>query len=416
MTDLAQATRQVQVIDLSLPAGHPAPWPHRDLDVAAVRAAGHRPVPFRQFILKVHSRCNLACTYCYVYEMADQGWSQLPKRMDPAVAEQAAGRIGEHARTHGLPSVEVILHGGEPLLAGPGWLADLASALRARVPAQVNLGLQTNGTLLRPRMLQTLLQLGVRVGVSLDGDAEATGRHRQYPSGRNSFADVAEGIRLLGSPGFRDIYGGLLCTVDTRNDPVTTYEAMLEFQPPALDLLLPHAHWDCPPPGTGYADWLIAVFERWYAAPVQETRIRLFSELIQLVLGNPGGVEGLGLQPSTLIVVDTDGSIKQLDSLSSTYPDAADTGLHVATDAFDAALDHPTTVARQIGADALSEQCQRCPVLSVCGGGLYPHRYRAGAGFRHPSVYCADLTKLIAHVRGRVLDDVTRLSTARSPR
>jgi uncharacterized protein len=55
-------------------------------------------------------------------------------------------------------------------------------------------------------------------------------------------------------------------------------------------------------------------------------------------------------------------------------------------------------------------------VLSVCGGGLYPHRYRAGAGFRHPSVYCADLTKLIAHVRGRVLNDVTRLSTARSPR
>jgi uncharacterized protein len=395
--------------------GHPAPWPHLDLDLAAVRAAGHRPAPFRQFILKVHSRCNLACTYCYVYEMADQGWSGLPKRMDPAIAEQAAERIGEHARTHGLPSVEVILHGGEPLLAGPAWLADLASALRARIPAQVNLGIQTNGTLLRPRMLQTLQQLGIRVGVSVDGDAEATRRHRKYPSGRNSFADVADGLRLLASPGFRDIYGGLLCTVDTYNDPVTTYQALLEFRPPALDLLLPHAHWDCPPPGTGYADWLIAVFERWYAAPVQETRIRLFSELIQLVLGNPGGVEGLGVQPSTLIVVDTDGSIKQLDSLSSTYSDAADTGLQVATDAFDAALDHPTTVARQIGTDALAEQCQQCPVLHVCGGGLYPHRYRPGTGFRNPSVYCADLKKLIEHVRDRVHDDLARLSTVRSP-
>jgi uncharacterized protein len=366
--------------------------------------------------MKVHSRCNLACTYCYVYEMADQGWSQLPKRMDPAIAEQAAERIGEHARTHGLSSVEVILHGGEPLLAGPEWLADLAGSLRARVPAQVNLGIQTNGTLLRPRMLETLRQLGVRVGVSLDGDAEATGRYRKYRNGRNSFDAVADGLRLLAAPGFGDIYGGLLCTVDTQNDPVTTYEAMLEFRPPALDLLLPHAHWDCPPPGTGYADWLIAVFERWYNAPVQETRIRLFSELIQLVLGNPGGVEGLGLQPSTLIVVDTDGSIKQLDSLSSTYPHAADTGLHVTTDAFDAALDHPTTVARQIGVDALAEQCQRCPVLRVCGGGLYPHRYRAGTGFRNPSVYCADLKKLIEHVRDRVHADLVRLSTAQSPR
>jgi uncharacterized protein len=348
--------------------------------------------------------------------MADQGWPHLPRRMDTAVAATAADRIGEHARAHDLPSVDVILHGGEPLLAGTGWLTELAGRLRARVPAQVNIGVQTNGTLLRPRMLQTLKQLGIGVGVSLDGDAEATGRHRLYPSGRNSFGAVADGLRLLGSPGFREIYSGILCTIDVQNDPLATYEALLEFRPPAVDLLLPHANWSCPPPGTGYADWLIAVFERWYSAPEQETRIRLFAELIQLVLGNPGAVEGLGLAPSTLIVVDTDGSIKQLDSLGSAYDGAAETGLHVSTDAFDAALGHPTTVARQIGADALSAQCQQCPVLRVCGGGLYPHRYRSGAGFRHPSVYCADLMRLIDHVRMRVLGDVTRLSTARSPR
>jgi uncharacterized protein len=395
---------------------HPAPWPHRDLDITQARALGHQPVPFRQFIVKAHSRCNLACSYCYVYEMAERGWPHLPKRMDPVIARAAVERIAEHVRAHDLPSVDVILHGGEPLLAGTGWLSDLARSLHVRVPAQVNITVQTNGTLLRPRMLQTLKELGIRVGVSLDGDAEATGRHRLYPGGRNSFDDVADGLHLLGSPDFRDIYGGILCTIDVANDPVATYEALLTFSPPALDLLLPHAHWDCPPPGAGYADWLIAVFERWYSAPGQETRIRLFAELIQLVLGGPGAVEGLGLGPSTLIVIDTDGSIKQLDSLSSTYPGAAETGLHVTSDAFDAALDHPTTVARQIGVDALSEQCRACPVLRVCGGGLYPHRYRSGLGFRHPSVYCFDLMKLITHVSGRVHRDVARLSTARSRR
>jgi uncharacterized protein len=395
---------------------HPALWPHRDLDIAQMRAIGHEPVPFRQFIVKVHSRCNLSCSYCYVYEMADRGWPHLPKRMDLAIARKAAERIGEHALAHDLPSVDVILHGGEPLLAGTGWLTDFAHSLRACVPCEVNIGVQTNGTLLRPRMLQALAELGVRVGVSLDGDAEATGRHRLYPSGRNSFDDVADGLRLLGSADFRDIYSGILCTIDVQNDPVDTYQALLAFAPPALDLLLPHAHWDCPPPGTGYADWLIAVFERWYSAPEEETQIRLFAELIQLILGNPGAVEGLGLQPSTLIVIETDGAIKQLDSLSSTYEGAAETGLHVTADAFDAALDHPTTVARQIGVDALSAQCQACPVLRICGGGLYPHRYRSGAGFRHPSVYCADLMKLIIHVSDRVLGDVTRISTARSPR
>ncbi len=391
---------------------HPAPWPLLELDVADMRRAGHEPVPFQQFILKIHSRCNLSCSYCYVYEMADQSWRNLPKLMTDAISSKVVERIGEHVRQHDLPRVDIILHGGEPLLAGTAWLTRLARSLRAQVPAQVNIGVQTNGTLLGPGMLKLLRDLGISVGVSLDGDAEATGRHRRYADGRNSFDDVADGLCLLSSAEFRDIYNGILCTIDVRNDPVATYEALLKFSPPALDLLLPHANWSCPPPGSGYADWLIAIFERWYSAPVQETRIRLFSELIQLVLGRPAAVEGLSLRPSTLVVIETDGAIKQLDSLSSTYPAAADTGLHVCADSFDAALEHPTTVARQIGVDALPPECLACPVVRICGGGLYPHRYRRGEGFRNPSVYCADLLRLINHVSGRVIADVTRISAA----
>jgi uncharacterized protein len=397
-------------------AQHPARWPLLDLDVAKIRAAGHQAVPFQQFILKVHSRCNLSCSYCYVYEMADQAWRDQPNRMSIPVADKVVERIAEHVQRHTLTSVDVILHGGEPLLAGAKWLTDVVVSLRASVPAQVNVAVQTNGTLLDRPLLTVLKGLGIRVGVSLDGDADATGRHRRFANGRNSFDAVAEGLDLLRSSEFRDCYSGILCTIDVRNDPVSTYEALLKFSPPALDLLLPHANWSSPPPGTGYADWLISVFERWYSAPREETRIRVFSELIQLVLGHPGEVEGLGLLPSTLIVVDTDGSIKQLDSLSSTYPGAADTGLNVMSDSFDCALDHPTTVARQVGVDALSPQCLTCPVMEICGGGLYPHRFQAGDGFLHPSVSCRDLLQLITHVRDRVVADLAQLSTDRTVR
>jgi uncharacterized protein len=393
-------------------SGHPAPWPLLELDSAELQTAGHRPVPFRQFILKVHSRCNLSCTYCYVYEMADKTWLAMPKRMSSQIVRTIAERIAEHVRQHDLPSVEVILHGGEPLLAGTDWIAELTRCMRDQVPARVDISLQTNGTLLDHSALNVLAQSGIRVGVSLDGDEKATGRHRRYANDRNSFTDVADGLRLLDSAEFRKIYGGILCTIDVSNDPVATYEALLEFHPPALDLLVPHANWTCPPADAGMADWLIAVFERWYSAPRQETWIRMFAEMIQLVLGRPGAVEGLGLLPSTLIVVETDGSIRQLDSLASAYPGAADTGLHVRTDAFDSALKHPTTLARQIGADALSAACRACSVMEICGGGLYPHRYRNGEGFRNPSVYCADLKKVVRHVQDRVLADVSRLTPA----
>lgn len=396
--------------------GCAAPWPLLDLDVAQVRAAGRKPEPFRQFVLKIHSRCNLSCSYCYMYEMSDQGWREQPRNMSWRTISTITYCIGEHVRTHDLPGVEIVLHGGEPLLAGATRITELAELLRAEIPdSKVSFSIQTNGTLLDHSMLEVLKALGIRVGISLDGDAEATGRHRRNARGRNSFDDVASGLKLINSPEFREIYSGLLCTIDVRNDPVATYETLLKFTPPTIDFLLPHANWAHPPPGAGYADWLIAVFERWYSAPEQETSVRMFREMIQLIIGGPGGADGLGLAPSALIVVDTDGSIKQLDSLNSAFPHAAGTGLDVFNNSFDDALEHPTTVARQIGEDALSEQCRACSVMPICGGGLYSHRYRSGIGFRNPSVYCSDLLGLISHVRGRVANDMNSwFNTARS--
>ena len=43
--------------------------------------------------------------------------------------------------------------------------------------------------------------------------------------------------------------------------------------------------------------------------------------------------------------------------------------------------------------------------MEICGGGLYPHRYLQGDGFRNRSVYCDDLIRLITHVRDRVISD-----------
>ncbi|MFF7837244.1 hypothetical protein ACFZC6_00125 [Streptomyces ossamyceticus] len=61
--------------------------------------------------------------------------------------------------------------------------------------------------------------------------------------GRPSHARVAEGLRLLDDPRRRDLFVGRLCTVDLANDPVETYEALLDFAPPRVDFLLPHGTW-----------------------------------------------------------------------------------------------------------------------------------------------------------------------------
>jgi uncharacterized protein len=380
-------------------------WP-ATLDVAALMADGWSPVPFREFIVKIHSRCDLACDYCYMYEMADQSWRDQPRRMSHEIAERTAMRIGEHARAHRLRSVALILHGGEPLLAGRDLIAHLVTAVRnAAGPAvMVNASVQTNAVGLDDAYLRLFDELDIRVGVSLDGATGAHDRHRRFPSGRGSHAAVSDGLRRLTDSSYRRLFSGLLCTIDLRNDPIRTYEALVAFEPPKIDFLLPHGTWASPPPGrvrgaaeAPYADWLITVFEHWYPAP--RTRIRLFEEIMHLILGGESASEMVGLAPSSLVVIETDGSVEQGDALKVAYHGAPATGLHVTRDRLDDALLLPGIAARQLGERALSADCRACSIKRVCGGGLYAHRYRPRTGFANPSVYCPDLMQLIGHIR-----------------
>ncbi|MCF6467706.1 FxsB family radical SAM/SPASM domain protein [Nonomuraea sp. MG754425] len=381
--------------------------------------SGWRPTPFRQFILKLHSRCNLACDYCYVYEMADQGWRDQPRRMSKATIDRVAARVAEHAGAHGMDDVEIVLHGGEPLLAGVEHTRYAVDRLRGELGGGVTatVRVQTNGVLLNQAFLRLFAELGVQVGVSMDGDREGHDRHRRRAKGTGTYTEVRDGLERLIAPAYRHLFGGLLCTIDLASDPIVTYEALLEFGPPVVDFLLPHGNWDTPPPGwteTGspYGDWLAAVFDRWYHAPVRETQIRLFSEIIRLLLGRPSRSEAIGLSPVAVVVVETDGSIEQVDTLKSAYDGATGTMLHVLRDTFDTALFLPSVAARQIGEQALSERCASCAIARVCGAGLYPHRYRSGTGFRNPSVFCRDLYRLITHIRRHLAEDVAHLTRA----
>jgi len=385
-------------------------WP-ASLDVQELVSSGWTPLPFREFIVKVHGRCDLSCDYCYMFEMADQSWRDQPKAMSTEIAELAASRIGEHARTHGLDRVSVILHGGEPLLAGRGLISRIVTETRlaAGPTVAVDVSVQTNAVRLSDAYLQLFDELGVRVGVSLDGTAEAHDRHRQFANGRGSYPAVTTGLRRLTR--FRHLFSGLLATIDLRNNPVATYEALADFGPPRVDFLLPHGTWAAPPPErvpdstqTPYADWLIAVFDHWYSAP--RTGVRLFEEVMQLLLGGASDSEVVGLAPARMVVIETDGSIEQADTLKAAFQGAPATGLHVSRDLLDTALLLPQVAARQIGVRALAAQCRACRIHPVCGGGLYAHRYRPGTGFANPSVFCPDLMALIPHIRNRMQTDL----------
>ncbi len=363
--------------------------------------------PLTTFIFKIASRCNLDCDYCYVYHHVDQSWRTRPRFMSFPVVRAAAARVAEHAVRHHLTRVLVVLHGGEPTLAGPDWVDTFCRLVRGTVPAEigVDFAMQSNGTLLDGTWLPVLAAHGIRVGISLDGPPSVNDAHRRDVAGRSSYSAASRGIHLLrrAAP---ELFGGILAVVDLAADPVAVYQHLASFDPPMIDFNLPDANWDNPPPGRSddtapYGTWLATVFDTWAAGTRYTHSIRFFEDIIGLSIGADRSVESLGLAPVTLAVIESDGSVEAVDTLKTAYPGAPELGLDVVHDPLDAALAAPLMASRQQGADALSRTCRECPLAAVCGGGYLPHRYAAGNAFDNPSVYCPDLTFLIRHIQRR---------------
>jgi len=365
------------------------------------------PGSVSQYVLKVSSRCDLFCDHCYVYQHADQSWRDKPKALDQARARQAAIRIAEHAGIHRLSEVHVVLHGGEPLLLGPDGLRGILRSLRTLIEpvTRLDLRIHTNGVLLDETLCELFNEYAVQVGVSLDGDRTANDRHRRFADGRSSHEQVLRALALLRKREYRHLYAGILCTVDLENDPIAVYDALLAQAPPRVDLLLPHATWDEPPPrppglAAPYAAWLGKIHDRW-AADGSPVPIRLFDSLLAAWEGGRSGTEAAGLDPVDLLVIETDGTWEQADSLKTAFDGAPATGYNIWSHSVDEAAGHPGVAARRRGLAGLCPACRRCPLVRACGGGLYAHRYKSGNEFDNPSVYCDDLKVLIPRITAR---------------
>lgn len=387
-------------------------WPPDPFDISAIKRSGWTPTPIREFVLKIRQDCNLACRYCYVYTMPDRSWQEKPRVMSAAVRTAAIERIVRHATEHNLESITVVLHGGEPLLNPVPGLVAIADQIRAALPASVtvNVALQTNGTLASEAGLSELAAAGIGIGVSIDGPQAVHDLRRPHRRGDGSFRRTADTIRLLGQDRFRNCFTGLLCVVPVDSDPAVVYSALMSFDPPSVNLLLPHANWSTTPRAPvapdAFGRWLAQIFDAWYDEAAQPTRIRLFEDVMSLLLGGHSRGEQVGISPVAVAIVESDGRIEQSDSLKSAFAGAAATGYSVQNDDFDRVLTHPGFIARQIGLAALCDECRQCRIGRLCGGGLYAHRYHRDTGYLNRSVYCHDLMFLFDHVYDRMRRDL----------
>lgn len=363
------------------------------------------PARITSFLVKVASRCNLDCDYCYVYHHVDQSWRAMPKTLSAENQASFVDRLAEYVGEAGVTRCAVVFHGGEPLLFGADNLVAFAEAIRAANPAQVDVGLQTNGLLLTEAALDAFESADIAVSLSLDGPRAANDKHRVSRKGRSSFDKTLAALeRLKRRP---KVFAGIIAVID----PATPPDDLLAFfdahQPPKIDFLLPDAHHLRPPPGRAeapdlYVEWQRRAFDLWLDQ-YPHLPVRTFEALLDAVTGLPSHTDAFGLGDVSLISVETDGSYHDLDVLKVTRNGATKIGGTVLDTpiAVVAASDHIAAHRRLLTRDGLCEVCQACPIVDICGGGSVPHRYDAN-GFDNPTVYCREMQALVAHVQRRL--------------
>jgi uncharacterized protein len=353
-------------------------------------------------LIKVASRCNINCTYCYVYNMGDDNWSKLSKFMSNETIDGICVSLSEIKENQVLP-FSIVLHGGEPLLLGNVRLNSLLEKIRKVLPESYPISIQTNGVLISDELLDICSHYRVTVAVSIDGPQEIHDRYRISHSGKGTFDDVMKGLTILKNHRDSDFLNtGLLAVINPESNPKEVYEFYKSIDATSLDFLYKDGNHDNLPVGkssldsTEYGSWMLGLLQA-YLFDSDPISIRVLDDMIKVILGGIVSKEGLGVTDYGILIIDTDGTVMKNDTLKSSF-NGADKFLKPVNVKNDRLMDFLKTKEfsdyRKLQKPT-NETCINCELLSICGGGMILHRYSNDNGFNNSSVYCSDQKFLI---------------------
>lgn len=360
-----------------------------------------------EFVVKIASRCNLNCDYCYEYNMGDDSWKKQSKYMSLEIAQHLKCRIVEHLQAHNeIDQIFISFHGGEPLSVGAERLqnyCDIFKEICNEVPVRLSFSTQTNGVFLDEKMINTLKKNRVFVGVSVDGPKEYNDLHRVDHKGKSTFNDTQKGINKINNLA-KEYFNSVFAVIDLRIPPLEVFDYFGSIGVENCDFLLPHYNWDLLPPrygksSTAYGEWLYEIWSAWIRGRNKHMNIRFFESIVRNFLGAESLYEAMTDAPASLITINSDGDYEGVDTLKSTGNSSQVLGYNILSHTLNEVLEHQAVQQRQIGIKALCDKCLTCEHLKRCYGGYYPHRFKKSNGFQNESVYCDDLFYLISRMR-----------------
>jgi uncharacterized protein len=357
---------------------------------------------FVSLIVKATRLCNLRCTYCHDWRAGrDQ---TMPFSV---LAGMTAAALTEPS--HRL--VEFIWHGGETTIL-PISFYEKAVLLQSRFRSTgqvVQNTIQTNGTRLTPEWVRFFRANQFSVGVSLDGPPEVHDEYRRYANGRASFADVAEGVRLLQQA---EVPFTVLMVID--HGALTLgadriFDFFLQYGIKSFGFLgaKPTNRPDATPgtPAEHYVPpaemnlFLAQMYDRWLQHGDTTIHIRDLDAIHARLRASEQGMCVLaGGCFGKYFLIEPNGDVAHCDLFVG--DDRYSFG-NVLRDGFAGIRSHSNVAALRRENDRELDLMSDCPEFPICSGWCPHERYIA---LRHDTTYrtdCCGLRDLITHIRLR---------------
>jgi uncharacterized protein len=370
-------------------------------------------------VFKISERCNLKCDYCYFFFGGDETWKLHPPVVPRQVIEDLGAFTARAARDHQLDAIQLIFHGGEPLLMSKPRFAEMCETLRGHERGfRFNFGLQTNGVLVDDEWIELFERYQISAGVSLDGPPAVNDLHRLDLKGRSSYDRTVAGLRRMqeASSRGRIPYPGLLSVINPFADGGATYRHFAhDLGITRMSFLTPDYTWDSAVGESvvrGVERFLLASLRAWLADKNPEIRVRVFSELLAAMM-DPHAMEQVQTYRDdyrNIISVSSNGDLGPEDTLRTLDPRFASMGLSVARNDLGDLIESDAWRAQADAATIRPDGCKDCGWWKICKAGRPINRFSKDRGFSNHSIYCAGLKDMYAEIGAFLVRNGTPLS------
>ncbi|WP_123422581.1 radical SAM protein [Gallaecimonas pentaromativorans] len=389
---------------------------HTFFKINKIKAGEIMPSPRKgiDIVLKISERCNLACTYCYFFFQEMDTHKENTAVIKMSTVEQLVLFVRQAVDEIGLSSVNIGLHGGEPLLMKKSHFENICRTLSEGIKPYCSLKLmcQTNGTLVDDQWLAIFEKYQVHVGVSIDGPKAIHDKSRIDHNGKGSYDETVRGIRMLAeaAKSGRIPSTGALCVANVEADGGELVKHMhQELGIKNFDLLFPRE---------GHDSSLKQQQDKWiryfkevldYWSENQKNNklyMNTLNRILEMMLTEQHAecLDEYKSMQHNIINVSSEGQLGVDDNILSLDNALLDKNVTIFNTSLNQFLSSQLWQSLITAIDEKPQGCDGCEWFRSCRGGALFNRYQRGKGFKQNTVFCETMDFIHNYIAQYLVD------------